>query len=63
VASDLLPDDYPVAEFTPTENGQYIARVIMRTCTTAPCFTALRTYQGSAAAPAPAPVVEPQGDK
>jgi hypothetical protein len=45
VASDLLPDDYPIAEYTPAEDGRYIARVIMRTCTTAPCFTALRTYQ------------------
>lgn len=55
VASDLLPDDYPVAEFTPPANGRYIARVIMRTCTVAPCFTGARVLTPSAGG-APGPV-------
>jgi len=42
VASDLLPDDYPVVSYTPTANGDYLARIILRTCTTAPCYTGMR---------------------
>ncbi|MFZ2031423.1 MAG: hypothetical protein WAU68_14010 [Vitreimonas sp.] len=42
VASDMLPDDYPVVTYTPTANGEYIARLILRTCTTAPCYTGMR---------------------
>ena len=42
VASDLLPDDYPVVSYTPTANGDYLARLILRTCTTAPCYTGMR---------------------
>lgn len=50
VASDLLPDDYPVAEFTPTENGRYIARMLMRTCTIAPCYAGARVLSAAPAA-------------
>jgi hypothetical protein len=49
VASDLLPDDFPVATYTPTENGQYIARLMMIDCSVAPCFAGARVLSGSAA--------------
>lgn len=42
VASDTLPDDYPVVEFTPSANAQYMARVILQNCTTAPCYVGMR---------------------
>lgn len=42
VASDMLPDDYPVVNYTPTANGDYIARIILQNCTTAPCYTGMR---------------------
>jgi hypothetical protein len=51
VASDMLPDDYPVVAFTPPANGQYLARVILQTCTTAPCYTGMRALTPGAAAP------------
>lgn len=54
VASDLLPDDFPVAQFTPTENGQYIARLLMRTCSMAPCFAGARVLNSGGAATQPA---------
>jgi hypothetical protein len=42
VASDLLPDDYPVVDFTPPANGQYVIRMLMQTCTVAPCYAGAR---------------------
>jgi hypothetical protein len=42
VASDMLPDDYPVVNFTPQANGQYMVRTILQTCTVAPCYTGMR---------------------
>jgi hypothetical protein len=42
VASDTLPDDYPVVNFTPPANGQYIVRMMMITCTIAPCYAGAR---------------------
>lgn len=42
VASDVLPDDFPIVDFTPPSNGRYVVRIIMRTCTVAPCFTGAR---------------------
>lgn len=42
VASDVLPDDYPVVNFTPPQNGQYIVRMLMQTCTIAPCYAGTR---------------------
>jgi hypothetical protein len=42
VASDMLPDDYPVVNYTPTANGQYMVRLLMQACTTAPCFAGTR---------------------
>jgi len=50
VASDMLPDDFPVVNFTPPANGQYMVRMLMQTCTLAPCFAGTRALQVAAAA-------------
>jgi hypothetical protein len=42
VASDMLPDDYPVVDFLPQANGQYVVRMLMQTCTIAPCYAGAR---------------------
>jgi len=49
VASDLLADDYPVANFTPPENGRYLLRLIMQTCTIAPCYAGVRVMSAAPA--------------
>ena len=48
VASDMLPDDYPVVNFTAPANGQYMVRTILQVCTTAPCFTGMRALTQAA---------------
>lgn len=50
VASDMLPDDFPVVSFTPQANGRYIVRLLMQTCSVAPCFAGARVLSGSAQA-------------
>lgn len=45
VGSDLLPDDYPVVNYTPQANGPYYVRLILRNCTQAPCFIGGRGVQ------------------
>ncbi len=50
VASDLLPDDFPVVNYTPTANGNYIVRIMMQTCTIAPCYAGGRVLTGTGAA-------------
>lgn len=42
VGSDLLDDDYPVVHYAPQANGEYMVRLMMQTCTRAPCYTAAR---------------------
>lgn len=42
VASDLLPDDYPITHFQPPQAGSYIVRLLMRECSLAPCFAGAR---------------------
>jgi hypothetical protein len=42
VASDMLADDFPIVDFTPQANGRYIVRMLMQTCTVAPCFAGTR---------------------
>lgn len=42
VGSDLLDDDYPVVQYTPTANATYFVRLILRTCTQAPCYVGAR---------------------
>jgi len=48
VASDMLPDDFPVVNFTAPADGQYIVRSLMQACSVAPCFAGTRvlTTQG-----------------
>lgn len=48
VASDMLADDIPVVEFTPEANGRYIVRLLMQTCTVAPCFAGARVLTAQA---------------
>lgn len=47
VASDLLPDDYPVVDYTPPANGQYYLRLLMRSCSVAPCYAGARVLAAS----------------
>ena len=49
VASDMLPDDFPVVNYSPAENGQYMVRMLMQSCSVAPCFGGARVLTGGAA--------------
>lgn len=42
VAQDVLADDFPVVDFTPAAAGAYQVRMLMRTCTLAPCYAGAR---------------------
>ncbi|MBY0564938.1 MAG: hypothetical protein K2P58_12220 [Hyphomonadaceae bacterium] len=53
VASDMLPDDYPVVNFTAPANGQYIVRLLMQQCTVAPCYAGARVLQQGAGGAGP----------
>jgi len=50
VANDMLPDDYPIFPYTPTANGQYMVRLLMQACTTAPCYAGARVVSNAPAA-------------
>ncbi len=50
VASDVLPDDYPIVDHTPAEAGIYQIKVMMMTCTLAPCYAGARILSGTPAA-------------
>lgn len=50
VASDMLPDDFPVIDYTPATSGAYYLRVVMQNCTLAPCYAGARVLTGAAAA-------------
>lgn len=54
VASDMLPDDFPIVNFTPNANGQFMVRSIMQACSVAPCFAGTRALTGAAAPQQPA---------
>jgi hypothetical protein len=45
VGSDLLTDDYPVVDFTPPADGAYYVRIILKTCTRAPCYVGARVLR------------------
>lgn len=62
VASDMLPDDFPIVNFTPNANGQFMIRSIMQACSVAPCFAGTRALTG-AAAPAPQQAMGGSGAK
>lgn len=49
VASDMLQDDFPIVDYTPQANGRYIVRLLMQTCTVAPCFAGARVLTGNGA--------------
>jgi hypothetical protein len=49
VASDLLPDDFPVVQFTPPANASYMVRLMMRACSVAPCYAGARVLTGGGA--------------
>ncbi len=51
VERDTLPDSAPVINIQPPANGIYTARLIMRTCTVAPCYAAGRLYEQSKIVP------------
>jgi hypothetical protein len=46
VASDTLPDDYPIVDHIPPASGPYDVRLIMQTCSIAPCFGGARVLTG-----------------
>jgi hypothetical protein len=48
VGSDLLADDYPVVSYTPAADAPYFVRLILRTCTQAPCYIGARGLQAPA---------------
>ena len=50
VASDMLSDDFPVVSFTPPANGTYYARLLMQSCTRAPCYAGMRAVTAPAGA-------------
>jgi len=62
VASDMLPDDFPVVNFQPTANGQYMVRTLLQACSVAPCFVGTRALSVSAAAAAPAAPQQATGE-
>jgi hypothetical protein len=53
VASDMLPDDYPVVQFTAPADGQYMVRTLLQNCTVAPCFVGSRALTQAAGGAAP----------
>jgi hypothetical protein len=50
VASDVLPDDFPVVQFSPPADGQYMARLMMRSCSVSPCYAGGRVVTGGGGA-------------
>jgi hypothetical protein len=58
VQSDVLPDDIPIINITPTANDRYTVRLILKTCTLAPCYVGGRVLQ-QAAQPAAQPAMAP----
>jgi hypothetical protein len=44
IERDTLPDSAPVINIRPAADGVFSARVVMKTCTLAPCYAAARLY-------------------
>ena len=59
VGNDMLPDNYPIFPYTPTETGQYMVRLLMQACTQAPCYAGARVVTNG---PAGTPPAAPQTD-
>lgn len=45
VGEDVLLDDYPVVSFTASHSATYTVEVIMATCSVAPCYYAVGTFE------------------
>jgi len=45
VASDVLEDDVPIVEITPTADAAYTARLIMKACENGPCLASARVFE------------------
>lgn len=45
VASDVAPTDFPIVNITPPADGAYSVRIILKTCTIAPCYVGARVLQ------------------
>jgi len=45
VGADLLEDDFPVVHYRPQTDARYFVRLILRTCTQAPCYIGARGVQ------------------
>lgn len=54
VGNDMLPDNYPIFPYTPTETGQYMVRLLMQACTQAPCYAGARVVTNGPAGQPPA---------
>jgi len=54
IERDTLPDSFPILNVSPSANGAYTVRFVMKTCTVQPCYAAARLYHqtGSTAEPA-----------
>lgn len=48
VASDMLPDDFPVVNYSVPANGQYMIRMLMQSCSVAPCYGGARVLSAGA---------------
>ncbi len=42
IKADVLPDDYPLVDFTPQADGVYTVRVQLKTCSIGPCYVGVR---------------------
>ncbi|MDX2273975.1 MAG: hypothetical protein NW206_00875 [Hyphomonadaceae bacterium] len=51
VASDLAPNDFPVVNFTPAASGSYIVRIMMQSCSVAPCYAGARIMSSGGGQP------------
>lgn len=51
IERDTLPDSAPVINIRPAADGVFTARVVMKTCTLAPCYAAARLYHQTGPVP------------
>ncbi|MBI1252572.1 MAG: hypothetical protein GC189_14010 [Alphaproteobacteria bacterium] len=45
LGSDVMEDDYPLVNITPATAGPHDVRIILKTCTIAPCYVAARVLR------------------
>lgn len=51
VERDTLPDSTPIINIAPPRDSAYTARLVMKTCTMAPCYAAARLYHQTGPVP------------